>query len=268
MSTRLVAEVGSNHDGDLQRAFDLMLLAKQSGATDVKFQMFKASELAAHRKLSKDAQEVLKANELPTSWLPLLAGYAMDTGLGFACTAYDEWGLTTVAPYVDWFKVASYELTDHRFLREHHAYPQQVVLSTGMANAYEVAQAVQVLNAHKLKALLHCVTAYPCPAREMDLRVVPALLRDYPTIPIGLSDHTEGIGCSIGAVAVGATFIERHFTDDRTRSGPDHRFALEPGDFALMAQCIADVEQTLGQGGLKLPRSIEQPEQAHRVIST
>lgn len=262
---RLVAEVGSNHDGSLPRAIDLIKLAKQSGATDVKFQYFRADPLCERRHItSTKARRQLHALELPDEWLPVLQDCAYDQQLGFACTAYDVRGLHKIAPYVDWLKVASYELTDHEFLREHRACQQTVVLSTGMASAAEVVDAVDILGESNLEALLHCVTAYPCPVQDMDLRVIPALIRDYPDLRIGLSDHTEGIACAIGAVALGATFIEKHFTDDRARQGPDHGFALEPAEFALMARCINEVKQALGDGA-KQPHPIEAPEMAHRV---
>ena len=263
-----IAEVGSNHDAIFYRALNLITLAADAGADAVKFQLFRADVLSTRRRLPPSAWGRLKTNELPDEWLPLLKQAAHDAGLDFLCTAYDAWGLQVVAPHVKDFKIASYELPDDQFLAQvaerckASRTGQKVILSTGMATLDEVDHALDVLG-DVIRFLLHCTTAYPAPDRDMNVSVLQGV--DHGILPWldGLSDHSRGTAAAIAATALGAACIEKHLTDDRTRVGPDHPFALEPTEFKHMVTECRRVAIMLGDGK-KGPQPSEQEELQHR----
>jgi len=245
MKTYIIAEIASNHDSILYRAKDLIYLAKEAGASAVKFQFFRADSLVERRNAS-EYWAMYKANEMPDSWLPVLRDYANALGIDFLCTAYDAWGLMTVDPYVSTHKIASFEAQDLQYLSQVRQTAKPTILSTGMMNQDQVVKSIDVLG-DSLWAVLHCTSAYPAPISEANLRAMPRLNYQHNGM-YGLSDHTPGITCPVAAVALGARIIEKHFTDDRMRLGPDHRVAIEPSQFKQMVTMIREVEQALGTG--------------------
>lgn len=256
--TFIIAEVGSNHDTLLYRAFDLIYRAKESGADAVKFQLFRAKELCESRN-APEAYPVYKANEMPDSWLPQLQDYSNKVGIEFMCTAYNRWGLETVDPFVRKHKVASFEAQDHQFLSQVRQYNKPTILSTGMMTLDQVRKSIEVFGTESLWGLLHCTSSYPARVSEANLTVIETFTKDGwgGVCRLGLSDHTTSITCPVAAVALGATVIEKHFTDDRHRVGPDHAHSIEPSQFSQMVGMIRQVEQALGTG-IKRPQPGEQ----------
>ena len=174
-------------------------------------------------------------------------------------------GLDAVNPYVKMHKIASFEAQDHQYLARVAQTEKPIILSTGMCSLDDVLSSVKVIEAgfppvESPWAILHCTSSYPAPISEANLRAMQALrIRHY--IRCGLSDHTPGITCPIAAVALGATVIEKHFTDDCSRVGPDHEVAIEPSQFKQMVTMIREVEQSLGDGVKRLQVSEMEMEQ-------
>jgi sialic acid synthase SpsE len=251
--TYVIAEISSNHDTILYRAKDLLYKAKESGADAVKFQMFRADSLS-QRRTAPEYWRTYKANEMPDSWLPILKKDADDLGMDFLCTAYDAWGIDTVDPYVDKHKISSFEAQDHTYLARIAQTGKPSILSTGMMTLDQVEDSARVLGTPW--AILHCTSAYPAPIDQANLQVISTLKAVGWSSRAGLSDHTPGITCPVAAVALGATVIEKHYTDDRSRVGPDHAVSVEPSEFRTMVTMIREVEQALGDG-TKRPQASE-----------
>ena len=174
MVTFLIAEVGSNHGNQLYRAKDLIYQAKEAGADAVKFQLYRADSLAKKRN-AQDYWHTYKATELPDNWLPELREACYELGVVFLCTAYDNWGVNAVAPYVPMFKVASFEANDHPLLAYISHYNRPVILSTGMCTSDEGRQSIRVLGANNVRYLLHCVSSYHAQESQVNLNVLASL---------------------------------------------------------------------------------------------
>jgi sialic acid synthase SpsE len=248
----VIAEAGSNHDGSLEQAFALIQAAADAGVDAVKFQAIQYDELWVRELETAEHQAFYSAIELPEPWLPRLSRAAADRGIHFLCSPtylrsvrlIDEAG----APA---FKIASPQAVgDPLILRAVAATGKPAILSTGYAALDQIARAVRVLEEANCAglAMLQCVAEYPSPAARINLRAMDVLSRRF-HCAVGLSDHSEGIHIAPAAVAMGACLVEKHFTTDRGRSGPDHHFALEPGELKEMVAHIRDVEAAMGDGG-------------------
>ncbi|KYP11479.1 MAG: N-acetylneuraminate synthase [Limnobacter sp. CACIAM 66H1] len=289
----IVAEAGVNHNGQLALARDLVNVAADSGADAVKFQTFDAKKLAtsaapkaAYQVNTTDAEEsqleMLQMLELPHEWHWELADLARSRGIEFLSTAFDSDSLSFLEKLnMPFYKVPSGELTNGPLLWKFARTRRPLVVSTGMATLSEVEEALAIIN-HALNAdeepqniqevwrgwsnstwrtkllgrvtLLHCTSQYPTPIAECNLRAMDAL--GVFGLPVGYSDHTEGTLVPVAAVARGATFIEKHFTLDRTMPGPDHKASLEPGELVNMVKQIRDVERAMGDS-MKCPQQSE-----------
>lgn len=259
----VVAEAGSNHDGDREVAHRLIDAAADAGADAVKFQVFKASRLyagttevaeylvrAGSAPAGARVVDLLRPYELPYEWLAELATHARERGVDFVATPFDVSAVDALARLTPPFlKIASSELLHVPLLRHAASTGLPLVLSTGLATLEEVAFAVECARAAGAVALvlLQCVVAYPALAAATNLRVMRTYERAF-GLPAGLSDHTLGTTVPIAAAAVGAAMIEKHFTLDRSRTGPDHRYALEPGELAAMIRAVREAESALGDG--------------------
>lgn len=253
MSVMVVAECGSNWWGDpdesqaerLDRAVRLIRTAAKCGADAAKFQAFRADDL-----YPKDSEHwhTVKPLELPLEWLPTLAAIASERGIDFMASCFSEEMVDAVDPYVKRHKVASLEITDMSLLRRIASKGRPVIMSTGAATDEQVARATHALaNEHQVQ-FLHCITAYPCPPEDTSVRLILRKSLDW-YAPVGLSDHTlDPVVAPVMAVALGATMIEKHLTLSRSLAGPDHAYALEPGEFAEMVRCIRLAEKMLGDG--------------------
>lgn len=256
-STFIIAEAGSNHNGDIEIAKELIDVAADAGADAVKFQTFRASDLYVDdRDIVDDPTNstyaLLENLEHPYDWIPELYEHCRSRGVHFMSTPFDERSAAKIAEYVPVFKVASFTLSHHPFLEELSEYNKPVIMSTGAHGREEINEAVAVLRANGVEdiALLHCVSSYPTPLEEINVRAVQTLDREFGTI-VGFSDHTTNpVTAPAAAVALGASIIEKHFTLDKGMEGPDHSFALEPDELEKMVGVIRKTERALGDGSI------------------
>lgn len=267
----IIAEAGVNHNGSLDLALRLVDAAKASGADAVKFQTFRADKLAtrsAHKaayqeRTTAEAEtqfEMLQRLELDVAAHRRLIDHCEELGIQFLSSPFDGPSVDLLDSLnVSLYKVPSGEITNFPFLRHLAQKRRPIILSTGMSTLGEVEEAVEVLRdagSHQI-TLLHCVTEYPAPYDEVNLRAMQTLKLAF-GLPVGYSDHTPGIEISIAATALGAEVIEKHFTLDRSLPGPDHAASLEPAELKEMVTAIRNVEAALGSG-IKTPAPCEVP---------
>ena len=267
--TFVIAEAGVNHNGSIDIARRLVEEAGRAGADCVKFQSFSADRLVSRRagkapyqlRSAADAEtqyDMLKALELSEDDHRALMDICRDNGVQFLSSPFDEQSADMLDRLgVPAFKVPSGELTNHGFLRYLAAKGRPMILSTGMSTLAEVADAVDAImstGAREL-SLLHCVSEYPAPFAEINLRAMRTMADAF-GLPVGYSDHAPGIEVAVAAVALGARIIEKHMTLARDMEGPDHAASLEPGDLAEMVRAIRNVEAALGDG-IKAPAPCE-----------
>lgn len=265
----IIAEAGVNHNGSLELAMELAAAAKEAGADAVKYQTFRADKLAsaaaaqaAYQKENMgdtgSQRDMLKRLQLSEEDFRRLKAYCDDIGITFLSTAFDEESLDfLIGLDLPALKIPSGEITNLPLLVRAAQTGKPLIVSTGMCDMADVAAAVTLLkeNGAGAMCLLHCTTAYPTPMEEVNLRAM-ATLADAFHLPIGYSDHTEGIHIPVAAVAMGARVIEKHFTLDRSMEGPDHKASLIPGELTAMVAAIRRVERALGDG-YKTPTAVE-----------
>jgi N,N'-diacetyllegionaminate synthase len=267
MACFVIAEAGVNHNGDEALALRLVDAAAQCGADAVKFQTFTAERLAARgaakaayqvaRTGQGDQVEMLKRLELVPEAYARLRDRAAEHGIEFLSTPFDELAADMLVGLgMKRIKVPSGELTNFPLLRHLAAKNLPMLLSTGMATLDEVGEAVDVVRRARAEfglgeplaerlTLLQCTSCYPARAEDVNLRAMWTL-RERFGLPVGFSDHTEGLLAAVAAAAAGAAVIEKHFTLDRELPGPDHQASLQPGEFAAMVEQIRAVETLLG----------------------
>ncbi len=264
----IIAEAGVNHNGSLELAKKLIDAAKESGANIVKFQtakleslVSKSAPMAEYQKknmqMDKSQREMLKDLILPFDSFLELARYCESRKITFLSTPFDIDSIRFLDNLVKVWKVPSGEITNYPYLREIARTGKPVIMSTGMCELQEVREAVRVLkeNGSGEITLLHCNTEYPTPMQDVNLRAMNTLREEF-GLPVGCSDHTQGIEVPIAAVAMGAVVIEKHFTLDRNMDGPDHKASLEPEELREMVQAIRNIEAALGDG-VKRPSTSE-----------
>jgi len=260
----IIAEIGSNHDGSLEKAKRLIQAAHQAGANAAKFQSFQASTLINRQHkanghwVDHPAWEILEKLSLPESWHSELNDYCKQIGIDFLSAPFNETSLALLDRLnVPAIKIASGDLTHHTFLQTVGQLKRPVILSTGLAYLGEVETALQILNeagCHEV-ALLHCVSLYPPQFQDSNIRAMVTMQKAF-QVPVGYSDHTPGSTVPLGAVALGACVIEKHLTDDKSAPGPDHPYALDIPEFTQMVTQIRNLEAALGDG-IKRPVSGE-----------
>ena len=239
----IIAEAGSNHNGSLKQAKKLIDIASESEADAVKFQIFKAEGLSADKKI----QVVLKKFELRREWVKELSEYAKRKNIMFFATPFDIEAVDLLDKInVPVFKIASGDLTNLPLIKYIAEKGEPIIQSVGLGSLEEIREALDVIysTGNRNVALLHCVVNYPTKPEDVNLNVIKTLKQFH--VPIGFSDHTMEISVPIGAVALGASIIEKHFTINRDLAGPDHHYALEPGELKAMIRGIRDVERALG----------------------
>lgn len=271
--TIIIAEAGVNHNGSLQKAFELVDAAADAGADYVKFQTFKSENLVSKKALkasyqienTNDAAEsqfdMLKKLELGHEEHLQLIDYCRTKNIKFFSTAFDLDSLRFLATVgLDLVKIPSGELTNLPYLRLAAQLFPRVILSTGMATMEEIAAALTVFTSAGIDkaniTILHCNTEYPTPMQDVNLKAMQSIALEFQT-SIGYSDHTLGIEVPIAAVALGASIIEKHFTLDRNLPGPDHIASLEPPALKAMVQAIRNIELAVSGTGLKAPSASE-----------
>ena len=253
----VIAEAGSNHNGDLDLAKELIDVAVDAGADAVKFQTFRAEDLyvedsgdVEYLDDDRSIYDIIESMEMPYEWIPELHEYCREHDIYFMSTPFDERSANELAEYVPAWKVASYTSSHHPFLRYLADTEKPVIMSTGAHEMTEVAESVEVLQEAGCDdiSLLQCVAAYPTPIEDINVRVVKTLREEF-GLPAGLSDHTlDPVTAPAAAVALGASVVEKHFTLDKTMEGPDHEFALEPDELDEMVSAIRNTEAALGSG--------------------
>lgn len=260
--TFIIAEAGVNHNGRFALAKRLVDAAKAAGADAVKFQTFKTEQLASmdapaalyqsknSKKKIKNQFELLKALELSEKEFVALKKYCDQKQILFLSTPFDVESLRFLQKInVRAFKIGSGDLTNTPFIQMIAKAKKPIILSTGMSTINEIARAIRAiaLAGNKEMALLHCLTEYPAPYEQMNLKAMAHLEKSF-GVAVGLSDHTLGIEVPIAAVAMGAKIIEKHLTLDKKMSGPDHAASLDPDEFAQMVKAIRHIEVALGDG--------------------
>ena len=268
--TVVIGEIGVNHNGDPALARRLVDVAVEAGVDIVKFQVFKSeneiSRFAAltpyQQATSPTAQnqlELCKALELSRSSMHELKRYCGERGIAFLCSVFDSDSLAFLVDElkIATVKVASGEVTNLPFLEEIGSRRLAAILSTGGSTLAEVAAAVAALKKGGCRelVLLHCVSSYPAPANELNLRAMRTLKEEF-RLPVGFSDHSLGIEAAIAATALGAAAIEKHFTLDRALPGPDHQASIEPEELKRFVGAIKLAQAALGDG-IKRPAPSE-----------
>jgi len=262
----IIADVGSNHDRKKNQAKKLIDIAADSGVDAVKFQLFKTEKLYPRNNHMFD---VMKRNELPREWITELLEYAYKRGLIFLATPFDEESVDFLYKVdVPAYKWASSETTNLNLLRYAAARKRPMIISTGMCDLADIYEAVEVVfsSGNKDIILLHCTSLYPTKPSNVNLRMMDTL-RDCFHLPVGYSDHTLGSAISVAAVARGACVIEKHFTISRNLKGPDHSFALEPGELKEMVKAIRQIEQSLGSPIKKMLPEEEKVARRNSIIA-
>lgn len=255
----IIAEIGVNHNGDIELAKKMILEAKRCGADIVKFQTARLDKLVtryAHKAEyqientgNDDSQfEMLEKLNLSYSDFRILEKFCRDQKVQFLSTPFDCDSITFLNEFaMPFWKIPSGEITNYPYLVKIANTKKKVVMSTGMSNMDEIESAMNVLkeNGTQEIVLLQCNTQYPTEPEHVNLRVMNTLMKKF-HVEVGYSDHTRGIEIPIAAVAMGASIIEKHFTLDKNMDGPDHRASIEPEEFKTMVDAIRNVECALG----------------------
>lgn len=255
----IIAEAGSNHDGTLQQAEQLIDVAAEAGVDAIKFQFFKADKIAAKGDtvMVTDPRftaepvpllEFYKSLEFNERWISDLKFYAESKRLIFMMTAFDEEGADVLEHAgIAAYKIASFEAVHLPLIRHIAKKGKPILLSTGMCDMEEIREAIGVITGegNNQIGLFHCGIDYPMEPEDVHLASMTSMMDEFP-YPIGYSDHTLGLTVPIAATALGAALYEKHFTIDRSLPGPDHQFALEPGELKSMVEAIRTAERALG----------------------
>ena len=265
----IIAEAGVNHNGDIQIAKQLIDAAKHAGADVVKFQSFRAENLTSQKAKKADYQRkalgdddsqltMIQKLEFSENEFVELYEYCQSAGIQFMSSPFDEQAADYLHKIgIGTFKIPSGEITNLPFLEHVAGLQKPIILSTGMCNLGEIEEALTTIYArgNKNVTLLHCVTEYPTPYEQTNLYAMQTLKHAF-GLPVGYSDHTQGIEVPIAAAALGAVVIEKHFTLDRNMEGPDHKASLEPAALQHMIKSIRNVVAALGDG-IKKPAECE-----------
>lgn len=263
--TYFIADIAANHDGDLERAKNLIFLAAESGASAAKFQHFVAGtivsdfgfktlgEQQSHQaSWKKSVFEVYKDASVNLDWTPTLKETCDKAGIAFFTSPYDLNIVDKIDPYVPAYKVGSGDITWLEIIEYMASKQKPYIIATGASTIDDVLRAVTAgLAINPMLCLMQCNTNYTASAenfRYIQLNVLKVYHQMYPDLVLGLSDHTPGHSAVLGGVALGARMIEKHFTDDVTRVGPDHAFSMDPTSWRDMVDRTRELENALGDG--------------------
>jgi sialic acid synthase SpsE len=265
----VIAEAGANHNRDLWLAKELIDVAADAGVDAVKFQTYTGTGLYSSKtprfnylKDDRSPAELLEAISLPREWQSELMSHATARGIQFFSSPFDQEAIDGLAELgVPAMKIASPEIVDLPLIRHAAATGLPLIISTGMATYGEIEDALDAVTETGATevGLLRCASVYPAPPEIMNLRAM-GTMRDAFGVPVGLSDHTEGVAVASGAAALGMELLEKHFTTSRGLEGPDHPFALEPQELKAMVAAVREIEVALGNGRLEGPSEAEAEE--------
>ncbi len=258
----IIAEIGSNHNGDMELAKKMIDSAKECGADAVKFQSWTDKTLIARDEYNRNSKyndspkkhfgslkEMVEKYYLREEQHYLLKKYCDTLGIDFCSSVFSEREVDLLceveAPF---FKIASMDINNLRLLRYAAEKMKPIMLSTGMATLSEIDTAVRTIESEGNYniIILHCVAIYPPEPRDINLNNIISLQRIYPEYPIGFSDHTIGVSVSIASVALGAAIIEKHFTTDKNLPGWDHEISADPGELKFIVDESKIVAHSLG----------------------
>lgn len=259
----IIAEAGVNHNGNLKNAYKLIDIAKKAGVDYVKFQISKPggsitkyAPKAKYQILTTGDEESQyeMGNKLRFTFDEhlLLMEYCEKVGIKYLSSPFDISAINFLVQHnIPFWKIASGEITNFPFLVAMAQFNKNILMSTGMSSIDDIREAINVICANGTDrnkiTLLQCNTEYPTPMKDVNLKVMQTLQNTF-NLPIGYSDHTLGIEVPIAAVAMGATVIEKHFTLDRSMTGPDHLASLEPDELIQMVKSIRNIETAIGDG--------------------
>ena len=261
--TYFIADVAANHDGVLDHALELMTKAKEAGADAAKFQHFRADHIVSDKGFrelggqqshqsswSQSVYEVYQAASLPWEWTKPLADHAKTIGIDFFTSPYDIEAIDFVDDFVPAYKIGSGDITWLEAIDHIASKGKPIILATGAATLEEVDRAAATIkNRGVAYSVMQCNTNYTGVAENLHhihLNLLSTYAARYPDAIVGLSDHTHGDVTVLGAVAMGARIVEKHFTDDVTLEGPDHHFSMTPTSWRAMVERTRDLEAALG----------------------
>ncbi len=263
--TYFIADIAANHDGSLERAKLLIRLAKEAGADAAKFQNFQAPKIVSdygfshmnaqvshQAKWEKSVSEVYASASIPFEWTPILKETCDAVGIDYFSSPYDFDAIDMLDPYVPAYKIGSGDITWIEACERIASKGKPVLLATGASDIGDVQRAVHAIRRlNPQLVLMQCNTNYTAEDGNFDnihLNVLKTYQAMFPELILGLSDHTHGHATVLGAVALGARVVEKHFTDDNNRVGPDHPFAMNPQTWADMVKATRQLERALGSG--------------------
>ncbi|HTK49625.1 MAG TPA: N-acetylneuraminate synthase family protein [Gemmatimonadaceae bacterium] len=277
--TYFIADISANHDGQLARAVDLIHLAAASGASAAKFQNFRAAHIVSDKGFrdlgnqvahqaswKRSVTEVYQDASLPWEWTPTLKAECDRAGIDYFSTPYDLEAVEMLAPYVEIFKIGSGDITWLEMVRAVARSGKPVLLATGASEMDDVVRAVDAIREAGVPyGLMQCNTNYTGSLenfRHIHLNVLRTFADAFPDAVLGLSDHTPGHATVLGAVTLGARVVEKHFTDDTTREGPDHPFSMTPTAWREMVDRTRELELALGDA----TKSVAENERQTHVV--
>ena len=277
--TYFIADIAANHDGSLERALQLIKLAADSGANAAKFQNFRAETIVSRHgfkelgkklthqaKWEKDVFDVYAAAALPMEWTEALIAECKKNGLDYFTAPYDLEYVDYFADKMPFFKIGSGDITWKQSIERMASFGKPILLATGASNLQEVEDAVALIEQSNVPLILmQCNTNYTGGTENfnyINLRVLETYRLKFPNAVLGLSDHSQGYIAVLGAVALGARAVEKHFTDDTSRTGPDHGFSLDPTTWREMVNATRILERSLGDG----TKRVEENEIEARIV--
>lgn len=266
----IIAELSANHNGNIERAFETIKAARDSGADAIKIQTYTADTMT----IDCDSEEFMirgglwdgyklydlyKWAETPFEWHKAIFDYAASIGITLFSTPFDESAVDLLESLdTPAYKIASFEATDLPLIRYVASKGKPMIMSTGMCSEQEIEEAVAAAREGGCEelVLLHCTSSYPAPMDQANLKQMPNLAQRFNSMP-GLSDHTLGTTASVTAVALGACLIEKHFTLSRQDKGPDSDFSLEPAELKRLSQEARAAWAALGRAGFERQKAEE-----------
>tara|TARA_B100001123_G_C15340166_1_gene1034506 strand:- start:2896 stop:3963 length:1068 start_codon:yes stop_codon:yes gene_type:complete len=262
-SPYFIADIAANHDGDINRAFNLIELAKESGADAAKFQNFKANKIVSksgfdniggkishQSKWKKSVFEVYEEASISYEWTEKLKNKCNEVNIEYFTSPYDFDSVDKVDRYVNVYKIGSGDITWHEIIEYISSKKKPVIIATGASTLEEVKMAMDIITKNTSDVvLMQCNTNYTANYKNfnhINLNVIKTYSKIYPNVVLGLSDHTFGHATVLGAIAIGATVFEKHFTDDNERDGPDHKFSMNPNTWKDMVERSKELYLSLG----------------------
>lgn len=275
----IIAELSANHNGTIDRAIQSIESAKRAGADAVKIQTYTADTMTIDCNRSEfqikgglwdgyNLYDLYKEAETPYEWHKDLFDYAKDIDITIFSTPFDETAVDLLESLnTPAYKIASFEVTDLPLIKYVAQTKKPMIISTGMANSEEIDAAVETARGNGCEdiVLLHCISSYPAPIEQSNLKTIPDLAARYGVLS-GLSDHTMGIVAATTSVALGACVIEKHFTLSRHDKGPDSEFSLEPKELKKLCKYTKDAWRSLGSANYEIKKSEESSIKFRRSI--